>query len=166
LRIEESKFLPQVYLFGQYDLYRHDALLTEPDWVFGIGLKYALFSNTDRSKSISAARDRQAQVDAGIRQAKVDLNTQARVAFNRLETAQQFQLLNSNTDLAVENLRLQELSFKEGQATSVDVVDARLSLGRAKVERAAAAYQFDVALAQLLKRHRVCRDLQGLHSAC
>jgi outer membrane protein TolC len=151
LRIEESKFLPQVYLFGQYDLYRHDALLTEPDWVFGIGLKYALFSNTDRSKSISAARDRQAQIDAGIRQAKVDLNTQSRVAFNRLETAQrQFQLLNSNTDLAVENLRLQELSFKEGQATSIDVVDARLSLGRAKVERAAAAYQFDVALAQLL----------------
>ena len=46
---------------------------------------------------------------------------------------------------------MQELSFREGQATSLDVIDARLALGGARVERAQAAYQFDVALAQLLE---------------
>ena len=48
-------------------------------------------------------------------------------------------------------MRLQDLSFREGEATSLDVIDARLSLGRARIARAEAAYQFDVRLAQLLE---------------
>jgi outer membrane protein TolC len=52
-------------------------------------------------------------------------------------------------------VRLQELSFGEGESTSLDVIDARLRLGRARIDRAQAAYQFDVALARLL-------DLSGL----
>ena len=74
-----------------------------------------------------------------------------RKAWNELETArQQYVLLDSSITQAQENLRLQELAFREGQATSLDVIDARLGLGGAQVERAQAAYQYDVALAQLL----------------
>lgn len=60
-------------------------------------------------------------------------------------------LLDSSIAQAQENLRLQELAFREGQATSLDVIDARLGLGGARVERAQAAYQYDIALAQLLE---------------
>lgn len=60
-------------------------------------------------------------------------------------------LLDSSITQAQENLRLQELAFREGQATSLDVIDARLGLGGARVERAQAAYQYDIALAQLLE---------------
>ena len=42
-------------------------------------------------------------------------------------------------------------AFEEGLATSLDVVDARLSLSRVELERLAAAYEFDVALADLLE---------------
>jgi outer membrane protein TolC len=151
VRIEQSKLRPQVFAFGQYDLYRHDALLTEPDWVYGIGLKFPLLSNVDRRDSIAAAQERSAQIGAGTREAVTQLQTQFTVARNRLETAQrQFVLLASSTSLAEENLRLQDIAFREGQATSVDVIDARLSLGRARVERAQAAYQFEEALAQVL----------------
>ncbi|WP_049470160.1 TolC family protein, partial [Stenotrophomonas maltophilia] len=59
--------------------------------------------------------------------------------------------LDSSIAQAQENLRLQELAFREGQATSLDVIDARLGLGGARVERAQAAYQYDIALAQLLE---------------
>ena len=45
---------------------------------------------------------------------------------------------------------MQSLSFREGQATSLDVIDARLRLGAVGIERAQAAYQYDVALAGLL----------------
>jgi len=48
-------------------------------------------------------------------------------------------------------VRLQDLSFREGQATSLDVIDARLGLSRAQIDRSQSAYQFDLALAQLLE---------------
>ena len=46
---------------------------------------------------------------------------------------------------------VQRVAFREGQATSLDVIDVRLGLGGARVERAQAAYQYDIALAQLLE---------------
>jgi len=73
-------------------------------------------------------------------------------AWNDLETARQtFLLLESSIASAQENVRLQDLSFREGQATSLDVIDARLGLARAQIERSQSAYQFDLALAQLLE---------------
>ena len=52
---------------------------------------------------------------------------------------------------AQENLRVQTLGYQEQQTTSLDVIDARLSLGAARVERAQAAYEYDVDLAKLLE---------------
>ena len=59
-------------------------------------------------------------------------------------------MLESALDSAKENLRLQELSFQAGQATSLDVIDASLKVGKVRIERAQAAWQFDLALMQLL----------------
>ena len=42
-------------------------------------------------------------------------------------------------------------SFEEGFATSLDVVDAQLALSRIEIETLVAAYDFDVALAELLE---------------
>ena len=53
--------------------------------------------------------------------------------------------------LARENLRVRSRGFEEGVATSLDVVDARLSLGRVELGKLAAARDFDVALAELLE---------------
>ena len=47
-------------------------------------------------------------------------------------------------------LDAKQRAFSEGIAPSSDVVDARMNLAKAKVERLAAAYTFDVTLAQLL----------------
>lgn len=152
VRAQQAKLKPQIFLFGQRDLYRDDALLTEPDWVFGIGLKYNLLSSSDRPRQVSAARAQLEQAEAGLREAQNRVAIAVDSAWNQLETArQQFLLLDSSIAQSRENLRLQELSFREGQATSLDVIDARLRLGSASVERAQAAYQYDLALAQLLE---------------
>jgi len=152
VRAQQAKLKPQVFLFGQRDLYRDDALLTDSDWVFGIGLKYDLFSSRNRPRQIGAARAQLDQAEAGLREARNQVAIGVTNAWNQLETArQQFLLLDSSIAQSRENLRLQELSFREGQATSLDVIDARLRLGSASIERAQAAYQYDVALAQLLE---------------
>ena len=143
---------PQVFLFGQYDLHREDALLTDPDWAFGVGVKYTFLSGRDRPRRISAARAQQDQAQAALREAQNRVAIGVAQAWNALETArQQYLLQDSSIGHARENLRLQELSFREGQSTSLDVIDARLGLGGALVERARAAFEYDVALARLLE---------------
>ena len=152
VRVQEAKLKPQVFLFGQRDLNRDDALLTDADWVFGIGLKYTFLSGSDRPRQISAARGQLEQARAGLREAETQVAIGVTRAWNQLETARlQFLLLDSSIAQARENLRLQELSFREGQSTSLDVIDANVRLGSTSVERAQAAYQYDVALAQLLE---------------
>src|SRR5690606_16933152 len=86
------------------------------------------------------------------REARHQIASGVTKAYNDLGSArEQYLLLDSSIVLARENLRLQELAFREGQVTSLDVIDARLQLGGAMVERAQAAYEYDVALARLLE---------------
>ena len=152
VRAQQAALKPQVFLFGQYDLHRQDALLTDSDWAFGVGLKYTFLSGSDRPRRISAARAQQDQAQAALREAQNRIAIGVAQAWNALETArQQYLLLDSSIEHAHENLRLQELSFREGQSTSLDVIDARLGLGGALVERAQAAYEYDLALARLLE---------------
>lgn len=151
VRIESAERMPQVYLFGAYNIAGRNWDLTVPDWAFGLGVKYQLFSGIDRSEAEEAAVLRQAQVRAIIRQTRNDLETGVTRAYNDLVSARdRFRLLDSNIASARENVRVQDASFRSGYATSVDVVDARLALSRAEVDRAQAAYQYDEALARLL----------------
>lgn len=152
VRAQQAALKPQVFLFGQYDLHREDALLADADWAFGVGLKYTFLSGSDRPRRLSAARAQQDQAQAALREAQSRIEIGVAQAWSALETArQQYLLLDSSIGLARENLRLQELSFREGQSTSLDVIDARLALGGALIERAQAAYGYDVALARLLE---------------
>lgn len=152
LAVEQAKLKPQIYLFGKYDFQREDALLTDPDWAFGIGLRYNLVSPSMRPLQVRAARAQLEQASAGLEEARTRVGIGVSQAWHALDSARsQFLLLESAQAQAAENLRLQQLSWREGMATSLDVIDARLSLGAAQVERAQAAYQFTVALAQLLE---------------
>ena len=152
VKVQQAKLKPQVYAFGQYDLHRGDALITDSDWAFGIGLKYTFLSGSNRPRQIAAAREQEFQAEAGLREARHQIASGVTKAYNDLGSArEQYLLLDSSIVLARENLRLQELAFREGQVTSLDVIDARLQLGGAMVERAQAAYEYDVALARLLE---------------
>jgi outer membrane protein TolC len=151
VRAETADRLPQVYAFGEYDFSQRNWDLTTPDWAFGLGVRYSLFSGIDRSEAEEAAVQKKAQVEALIRQTRLDLTTVVSRAYEDLDAARErFLLLDSTLASARENVRVQDVSFRAGVATSVDVVDARLALSRALVERAEAAYRFDDALARLL----------------
>jgi len=152
LTIEKSKQSPTVYGFGQYNFDRRDSLLTDPDWSFGIGLRYKIASGLGRNQAVEAARQTILQADAGLREASTQIEIGVTKAWNEAEASRKrFLLLDSALESAGENLRLQRLSYREQQATSLDVVDAELGMGRVRVERAQAAYDYVIALAQLLE---------------
>jgi outer membrane protein TolC len=103
--VAQAKLKPQIFAFGQYDFRRRDEMLTDPDWAFGIGLKYTFLSPNSRPAQISAARAQQEQAEAGLREAENQVALGVRKAWNELETArQQFVLLDSS--IAQRNLVL------------------------------------------------------------
>lgn len=152
VNLQRSKLKPQMYAFGQYDLHRSDALLTQPDWAVGVTLKYTLLSGNGRLQQVGAARAQQDEAEASLEEARNQISIGVNRAFNDVDAARkQFLLLDSSIERALENLRLQSLSFQNGRSTSLDVIDARVSLAAARVDRARAAYEYDVALARLLQ---------------
>ena len=152
LRGAKSELYPEVYLFGIRELYEDDLTALEPTWAVGGGVNFIFFDGWSRSNRIMAARKIEEQAELSRHKVTRDLETLVSSRHQELmKDSEQFDALQTSLDLAQENLRARKRSFEEGLATSLDVVDAQLSLSGIQVERMQAAYNFDVALAQLLE---------------
>lgn len=146
-----SRMKPSVYAFGTYNMNPDDALPTEPDWAFGLGARYTLMSSLDRRRMLGAARAQASAAGEVERQARDDARLLVTRAYNQVELARrQFLTMDSSLAATRENLRVQEVGFREGEATAASVIDARNLLGTARLQRAAAAYEYDLSLSALL----------------
>jgi outer membrane protein TolC len=67
-----------------------------------------------------------------------------------ISSLKEYKALDSSLSLAEQNYKLRSLSFKEGLATSTDVVDAQLFVESIKTKRLHAAYNFVLKLSQVL----------------
>ena len=149
--LQRAKLRPTIYGFAQYNFDRRDTLLTDPDWSMGVGLRYTLFSGVGRSQAVQAARETVTQANAGLREARTQIEIGVTRSWNDAEAARRrFELTDTAITAAQENLRVQTLGYQEQQTTSLDVIDAQLGLARSRIQRAQAGYDFVVALAQLL----------------
>jgi outer membrane protein TolC len=151
VHLARSRYLPQAYAFGEYNLNRGNALPVEPDWIVGVGVRYTFLSNIDRARTLNAAREREQAAAQTERETRKLVAMETSRAWDLVDTARQsFLLLDGNIKAAEENLRVQDISFREGEGTVADVIDAQAALATARTERIAAAYEYDVALAALL----------------
>lgn len=151
VRTEQAKLRPNVYAIAQYNLDRRDTLVTDPDFIFGVGVKYRLLSGLGRQSQVTAARELVTQAEAGAREARTQLEIGVAIAWTRADSARRRHALYDRSIAAAdESLRVAKLSFRELQGTSRDVVDAELSVARARLEREQAAYDYVMALVQLL----------------
>ncbi len=149
---EQAELRPTVYGLAQYNLDRQDTLVTDPDFIFGVGVKYKLASGLGRRSNIAAARSTEAQAEAGVREAQVQIETGVKITHAQVLSAQARHALYGRTIAAAdESLRVARLSFRELQGTSRDVTDAQLATGRVRVEQAQAAYEYLDALVSLLE---------------
>ena len=151
VKAERARWMPKVLAFGSYNFNKNSVTLADSDWLAGVGVQWAVFDKIDRRKNYSAAKQTVNEAAETAEHARMMADAAARRARDALASAQrQFALLESDLESARENLRVQELSFKEGQGISTDVTNARIALTNVLVERAIAAYQFDLELARLL----------------
>ena len=153
IKLEKGKYAPELFLFGNYNLYEDDSIVskTTPDWLVGVGVSMPLVSRDGRSETVQAAKSAELQVN--LLQAKTRQDLELLVEKTWREAAQgleEYQSLSSTQALAEENVRLRDKAFGQGLSTSLDVVDAQSQLAGVKTQRAAAAYQYVVSLARLL----------------
>lgn len=152
LSAEKGRWLPDVALFGTRELHEDDLSLLTPKWAVGIQASVTLFNGFDREHRIAAAKRQQARVAALDARARRDISTLVEQKFRTMAKArEQYTSLDASVDAASEVVRVRGRAFDEGFATSVEVVDAQLTLQGVRLQRLLAAYDYDVALAELLE---------------
>lgn len=117
-------------------------------WIVGVSLTVPIFTGFRISRRIDAA-------EAGVRQARARLGETRRAAVvDAFDTRQAVELARAtwaqNVRTVVQARRayeIAELQFEQGVSSQLDLVDARLQLDQARVNRARAAH--DLQLAQL-----------------
>jgi outer membrane protein TolC len=153
IEIEEGKYYPEVYLYGNYNLYEEDNLASQiaPDWEIGVGVKIPILDTSGRSGKMKAAHSSVMQIKYLRAQAVLDLSVLVEKSYQEAnQSLEEYQGLASSLELANENLMLRNKAFKQGISTSVDVVDAQLFVASIKTQRLVAAYQYMLSLSKLL----------------
>jgi outer membrane protein TolC len=153
LKAEIGNYYPEVYLFGNYNLYEEDNLASKlmPDWMVGIGVNINLTDNQGRSEKAAAAKSAILQVAHTRQQAVKDLSVLVEKTYAEAEQAiEEVEGLNTSLRLADENLKLRQTAFSQGLSTSLDVVDAELYRASVKTQQQAAKFHYIIALNRLL----------------
>ena len=151
VKLAKAQKKPQAYAFGTYNFNRDNAVVIDPDWVVGVGVRYSLYSGYNRDSGISAARERENAAQFAADEARRNVGITVNQLYNQVEKARKsFQLMDIDIKAAKENVRVQEIAFKSGEGTVADLMTARTALTAAMTERAAAAYEYDLSLASLL----------------
>ncbi|CAM4131386.1 TolC family protein [Acinetobacter pragensis] len=139
---------PSLYAFGEY------SLDDKQNWIVGVAARYNLFSGIDKNKNVQAAELQRYATELMTERTKQEIENIIYKSYSEVTTAQQSdQLLLQNMKAAQENLRIQELSFKEDMGTAAQVIDAQNALSGLKSETALNAYKYVMSLATLLQSH-------------
>lgn len=149
---EKADWYPQVYAYGNKELYNIDFSEYAPDWTVGIGMKINIFDGFSKVRKTQAAKLVTEQVNYMAEKTKLDLQTLVTKIYQQMESArEQFEASRNTLRFALEYTRAKEKAFSEGMASSSDVTDAQLYVLKIRTEQLKALYDFDIALAHLLE---------------
>jgi outer membrane protein TolC len=146
-----GSMLPNIAAVGEYQILQDKLTMVEPEWALGLTATFNVFGGGSDLSEIKAAKAEIAAVDAQIENIKNLIYTGVKKLLHQCETAKKdFEALEANKSLAEENLKLYRASFREGLATSLEVVDAELALTKIKIDQAKAVFDYNAAYAALL----------------
>jgi len=146
-----AEFLPTVALFGRYELFPDDLSVLEPRWIAGVSVSMNLFRGGTSWQDYQAASGQAEEIryarDEANRQLSLWLEKSIRTIRNSTALISSLAVLDKQ---ASENLRVAEVRFRAGLATSSDVIDARLVSEKIKTEQIKALCDYHLAVADCL----------------
>ncbi|WP_139851599.1 TolC family protein [Acinetobacter pullicarnis] len=156
IKIQSAAKKPSIFAFGEY------SLDDKNNWIVGVMARYNLFSGIDSNKNIQAAELQRYASELLTERAKQEIENIIYRSYNEAHTAQATHLLlQRNIKAAQENLRIQELSYKESMGTATEVIDAQNMLNALDSEMALNAYRYVMSLATLLQSHGSIASFQS-----
>ncbi len=151
LRVSRAEFLPEVVAMGGGSVYNYQVSGLVPRWAVGVGVKIKLFDGLRRENKYKAAIRTEQRVGELQREASQGVSLLVEQLYNRLcDCRNRAASIDSSLEFTEEYLRTREIAFREGAGSATDVMDARTALAAVHIERLQAAYEFDMALSELL----------------
>lgn len=143
-RARRADYLPTIYGFGMYNLFdKYMVEGVEPKWAVGIGASFTLFDGTRRTHEWEEARLDASALEDRTAETQRKLHLLLQSAVMQMDLAkEQFSQLTAAQRQAEENLRLNSRRFDEGLGTSLEVIDARLSLDAVLLQRVSALHSY------------------------
>lgn len=156
LKIARASRLPSLTITGAYNYWANHLNFKEKNWQSYYSINLALTVPLFTGFSISS---REAQTKAMIREIEFSqkgleemVKFEVRQALLNLQQAREALLSQGkNVEQAQEAVRIAELNYAEGLATSLDVSSAQVALTQAKTNYSQALYDYVISLAQLEK---------------
>ena len=162
VRLQRSEFFPQVVAMGGASFYTYQVTDILPRWAVGVGVSFKIFDGLNREYKYSAAKQTLQRVDALKSKAENDISVLVEKLYNQmLNYRNQLRSIDASINFAEEYLKAKESGFLEGMTSSSELIDAELNLAKARTERMQAAYNFDIALAQLLETAGISEEFSG-----
>jgi outer membrane protein TolC len=160
VRVQEGDYLPQITGIAGRELVDSKLAQTDPTWFAGARVSLDLFDGGNRRARVSAEKSRLQSTEFKRHEAEDQVRLAVRSAYLNLQS--QRSALTSSTkavELAQESLRLATKRFEVGTGTSLEVLDATVSLTASKTSIQQALYGIDLAY---LSMHRYQGDISDV----
>jgi len=149
-KVARSTFLPQVAAFGKYEMYPEYLSVLEPRWAIGLQLNFSIFNGLKDYMDLQSAQHLENEVKYVQADMQKKITLWINKAFNDVNNSQsRYKKLESSLELAQESLRLNEKRFETGVGTSLEVIDAQLSLENIEVQRLVSLKNYYQSLSDL-----------------
>lgn len=141
---------PQISVFGKYELFKDYLSALEPQWAFGVQASFNLFNGGKNLAAIQSAFHLTKEIEQIGITAKREISMWINKAYRDMRSAEsRYMRLDTDLELATENLHQCQSRFESGYGTSLEVIDAELVLERNKIDRLVALGEYYKALAEL-----------------
>jgi outer membrane protein TolC len=130
-----ARYLPNVGAFGKYQIQNITGFTGKYDlWQVGINLQWNLLDGGRRESDIREANAKIDEAEATRLSTEANVRAEVEQALLDLESARaNAQKAKEQRDLAAENSRLVEVSYRAGAATAVEQADASTQLRNAEI---------------------------------
>jgi outer membrane protein TolC len=140
---QRGALLPQIAAFGRYELFPSYLSALDPKWVVGVNATVPLFAGGRNIASLRSANHLVREVEALESSTRRDVSLWVTKAYREMRAAEQ-RYLRSDADreLSAENLRQCRSRFDAGYGTSLEVIDAQLTVERNRIDRLVALFDY------------------------
>jgi outer membrane protein len=154
LKLSRAGYLPTVAVSGSYSFWADKLNFQKDTWssFYAVNLVFniPIFNGFKESAQIAHSKALIREIELNQKALEDAVELEVRQAVFMLEEAKETLVSQEkNTEQARESLRISQLNYSEGMATTLDVISAEAAYGQAQVNYSQALYDYVVAVAEL-----------------